>query len=159
MTCESEACANREVWDDPSGTREGEEAKCTLERSAETEDEDDESKLPKPAKKKRKTYPRKPCAFFGQLSGAGYSSTHLAPPQHLCSRCGWTGHNVRSCQEEWAQVLAFGLSGLTIDTFREQGAERIRRRNAERRIKIARKARAWYHRNRGTSLLQQFGLV
>lgn len=109
--------------------------------------------------KKRRMTPRTPRVCLGYFSAPGFSDSHRPePPKHLCSRCGWSGHNVRSCKEEWETVLKLGLHSLTLDQFKLQGAERLRERSLARKKVIARKARQWYQRSRGTSLLQQFGL-
>lgn len=71
--------------------------------------------------------------------------------RHLCSRCGWTGHNRRSCAAEWRTLEGHVASGR-IGEMREEGVSRMRKRLRERRKESARRARVVYHEHRGTSL-------
>jgi hypothetical protein len=71
--------------------------------------------------------------------------------RHLCSRCGWTGHNRRSCVAEWRSLEGHVASGR-IAQMREEGLSRMRKRLRDRRKESARRARVVYHEHRGTSL-------
>lgn len=87
-------------------------------------------------------------------AGGGGVPVLLVPSAepHLCSVCGWMGHNKRGCAEEWEELTKNAVSESRIREMREEGKQRLERRVVVRKANVARRARLTYKAKRRTSL-------
>lgn len=72
--------------------------------------------------------------------------------RHLCSKCGWTGHNLRTCDIEWAALLKAGVAQMTMNKMKTEGQERLYHRSQRQKRMTSKRTSMQYHQRRGTVL-------